>query len=110
VEITFRHNKLKKLVNDDRKLEREFGRIQAKKIKQRLDDMRAAASLEDMRHMPGRYHELSGDRKGEWACDLEHPNRLIFAPHEDPIPLNAIGGYDWKSIRGVEILEIVDYH
>lgn len=25
----------------------------------------------------GHYHELLGDRKGEWACDLDQPNRLL---------------------------------
>ena len=36
----------------------------------------------------GHYHELTGDRKGEWACDLDQPYRLIFEPHEKPIPVS----------------------
>lgn len=57
-----------------------------------------------------RYHELTGDRKGQWACDLDQPYRLIFEPHENPIPTDNSGKYIWLEIKGVEILEITDYH
>ncbi|ESU24360.1 plasmid maintenance system killer protein [Flavobacterium enshiense DK69] len=60
--------------------------------------------------MPGNFHELKSNRKGQWACDLDHPYRLIFEPHEDPIPTNDDGQYLWTEIKGVEIIEVVDYH
>lgn len=69
-----------------------------------------AATLEDVRHLPGHYHELTGDRKGQWACDLDQPYRLVFRPHEQPIPMNEQGGYLWDEILGVEVLEVVNYH
>ncbi len=50
------------------------------------------------------------DRKGQWACDLDHPYRLIFTPHETPIPTDPNGRYIWIEIKSVEIVEIVDYH
>ena len=79
-------------------------------IQRRLDDLRAADTLEGVRHLPGRYHELTADRKGQWACDLDQPYRLIFSPHEYPIPVNEDGQYIWIEIKGVEIIEITDYH
>jgi len=57
-----------------------------------------------------RYPELTGDRKGQWACDLDQPYRLIFEPHENPIPTDNSGKCIWLEIKGVEILEITDYH
>jgi toxin HigB-1 len=108
--ITFSDKTLKKVVNDDRKLIKAFGQKRANLIKRRLDDIQAAETLEDLRHMPGRYHELKGDRKGQWACDLDQPYRLIFEPHEDPIPTDDDGKYIWIEIRGVDITEITDYH
>jgi len=33
-----------------------------------------------------------------------------FEPHENPIPENESGQYIWFEIKGVEIIEIVDYH
>lgn len=112
VEITFSTKKLEKLANNDKKRIRELGTIRAKLFKQRLDDLRAAVTLEDLRYAPGHYHELTGEhtRKGQWACDLDQPYRLVFTPHENPIPQDKDGRYLWIEIRGVEIVEIVNYH
>lgn len=91
-------------------LVKEFGNIQANKIKKRLAVLRFAFTLEDVRKLPSNYHELTNNRKGQWACNLEQPYRLIFTPHENPIPSNEHGQFIWMEIRGVEILEIVNYH
>lgn len=110
MEITFRTRRLERLANDYRKCQNEFGEIRAKLYNKRLGDLRNADSLEAVRNLPGRYHELSGDRKGQWACDLDQPYRLVFEPHEDPIPTDEHGRYIWFEVMGVEVIEIVDYH
>ena len=84
--------------------------MRAKLYNKRLGDLQSAMTLEDVRHLPGHYHELTGDRKGQWACDLDQPYRLVFEPHENPIPLNDSGQYIWLEIKGVEIVEITNYH
>lgn len=81
------------MANDDRLATRKLGTIRADLFGQRLDDLRAAVTLEDVRYLPGNYHELKGDRKGQWACDLDQPYRLIFQPHEEPIPEDENGRY-----------------
>lgn len=98
------------MANDPRLAARKLGTIRAALFKDRLDDLAAALTLEDVRFLPGHYHELKEDRKGQWACDLDQPYRLIFRPHEDPIPEDADGKYIWIEITGVEILEIANYH
>jgi proteic killer suppression protein len=110
VDITFRNKKLERLANDYRKCQKEMGLIRAKLFTKRLGDLSNADTLEDVRHLPGRYHELTGDRKGQWACDLNQPYRLIFEPHENPIPSDNNGKFVWLEIKGVEVLEITDYH
>lgn len=110
MDITFDDNKLRKYANNDKQAIKKLGQRRAELYKQRLDDLFAASTLEDVRYLPGNYHELKGNRKGQWACDLDHPYRLIFEPHENPIPTNESGQYIWLEITGVEIIEIVDYH
>jgi proteic killer suppression protein len=110
VDITFTDKKLEKLANDDRKLVKEFGRLRAEKIKARLTQLRFATTLEDVRNLPGNFHELTSNRKGQWACDLDQPYRLVFTPHENPIPTNEHGQYIWLEITGVEVIEVVNYH
>jgi len=53
---------------------------------------------------------LKNNRKGQWACDLDHPYRLIFTAAENPIPINRQGQYKWIEIIGIEIIEIINYH
>ncbi len=108
--ITFKNNSLEELANDDKKLLKKFGTIKARKITRRLNDLRFANTLEDIRNLPGNYHELKGNRKGQWACELDQPYRMVFAPHESPIPDNQDGQYIWQEIKGVEIIEITNYH
>lgn len=108
--IIFADKKLAKVANDDRKRDREYGSIRSGKIKLRLSQLSAATVLEDVRNLAGNYHELRENRKGEWACDLDQPYRLIFKPIEHPIPLNKNGQYDWNAITGITIIEIVNYH
>lgn len=110
MEITFSNRKLEKLANDYRKCQKEFGQIRAKLYNKRLGDLKNAGTLEEVRNLPGNYHELVGDRKGQWACDLDQPYRLVFEPHENPIPTDEHGRYIWFEIKGVEVIEIIDYH
>jgi proteic killer suppression protein len=102
--------KLKKIANDDRKMVKDLGKVRADKLRTRLSQLQDAATLEDVRYLPGNYHELTGDRKGQWACELDQPYRLIFTPHEDPIPTNEHGQYIWPQILGIEVIEIINYH
>jgi Plasmid maintenance system antidote protein len=110
MEVTFKNNKLKKIAENNKKCVRELGQNRAKLFMMRVGDLYVADSLEDTKELPGHYHELSGNRKGQWACDLDQPYRLIFKPHEDPIPIDNDGTYIWTEITGVEIIEIINYH
>lgn len=79
-------------------------------LRRRLDQLKAAPSLIEMRNLPGRCHELIGDRAGQLSLDLVHPMRLIFEPAEDTRPMNSGGGLDWSQVKIVRILEIADTH
>ena len=110
MDITFDDQNLEKCANNHRAGHKKLGTKRFQKFKQRLDQLGASTTLEDVRHQPGRFHKLTGDRKGQWACDLDHPYRLIFEPQEKPIPTNQDGQYLWIKIKAVEIIEIKDYH
>jgi plasmid maintenance system killer protein len=83
----------------------------ARKLQQRLMELKAASCLADISKVPPpRCHPLSGDRDGQLSVDLEHPYRLLFIPANDPIPLKQDGGLDWTKITEIEIVEITDTH
>lgn len=110
MDITFKDKKFEKLVVNESKLFKELSQIRAKLLLKRLGALFDAENLEDVRYVPGNFHELKADRKGQWACDLDQPYRLIFQPHESPIPTDESGKYIWIEIKGVEVIEIVNYH
>lgn len=108
--IEFDSERKQKLFNSSKERAKKYGAENAKKLARRLDDLRAAATLEAMRSLPGRTHELKGDRAGTFAMDLQGGARLLFAPLEDPPPRKPDGGLDWTQIEGIRILDVEDYH
>jgi plasmid maintenance system killer protein len=110
MEVFFETEKLAKQLGQDRNRVRTFGPEGAKRIDLRLQQMRAARTLEDMRALPGRCHELTSDHRGHLAVDVHQPYRLIFRPTDNPAPTKADGGLDWMAVDSVTITQIEDYH
>lgn len=70
----------------------------AEKIHQRVDELRAADTVEEMMlYHIGRCHALKGRRKNQYAVDLVHPYRLVFEKKG-------------LAVQIAMIYEIVDYH
>ncbi|MEX0614153.1 MAG: type II toxin-antitoxin system RelE/ParE family toxin [Pirellulales bacterium] len=111
MEIAFRSRRIEKLCNSAKEMRAKLGERTAKVLQQRLAELKAADTLDDLGKMPGaRCHELAGDRKGQLAVDLVHPKRLVFEPDHHPAPSKADGGLDWQQVTRVLVVEIVDYH
>ncbi len=99
MEIVYGNNKIKKQCQSA-----------TRKLKKRLDDLRAADNLSVVKTLPGRCHALKGNRSGQWAIDLEQPKRLIFEPIGDPLPINEDGWLNTDDVKAICLLEVVDYH
>ena len=109
MELRFISNEMAKLCNSEAELRRELGSSCAARLQQRLQELRAATTLDDLRGLPdARCRELTQDRQGQWAVDLVRPRRLVFRPAHGPVPTNAGGGPDWTKVTEVVILEVVD--
>jgi plasmid maintenance system killer protein len=108
--IVFEERKFEKQCNNQSKLIQMQGALRAKKLRLRLDDLKAALTLEDMRNAPGRCHELHGNLVDHLSLDLDHPYRLLFVPNHDPIPRKDDGGLDWNQVTAVKIIGIRDTH
>ena len=111
MEIIFQSQKLKKECNDIRLLVKQYGDRQALRLRQRLDELRAANRLSDVSHLPpSRLHELIGDKAGVFSIDLIHPYRLLVVPANDPIPRKPDGGIDLTKVTIIMILRVEDTH
>jgi len=96
--------------NDSKGLVRRHNVQRAKLIRRRLDDLKAAPTLEVMRSLPGRCHELKGNRAGQISIDLDGPYRLLFAPANNPLPKKPDGGLDWTQVTVVVLVGVVNTH
>lgn len=109
--ISFAKRKLAKICNSGQEARGRLGKRTAEKLMQRLFELQAAETLDDVSRLPPtRCHELTGNRKGQLGVDLVHPHRLLFSPDHDPLPQKDDGGLDWGEVTEILIEEIVDYH
>ena len=98
MDITYKTRKLESICTDAKAAEKAHGREMAEIIHQRIDEIKAADTVEMMIQFHiGRCHPLKLNRKGQYAVDLVHPYRLVFEKQG-------------HTIQIAHILEIVDYH
>lgn len=111
MDVSFESAKLQRLCSSDQARQRTFGAERAKKLRLRLNQMAAAASLAELMTLPGaRCHELKGDRDEQFSVDLDGPYRLIFEVDMERTPRRPDGGIDVEAVNAVVVVEITDTH
>ncbi len=106
----FSRPRLRKQCTEKTEMIRAFGTLRAKILRRRLDQLKAADHLGIMRRLPGRCHELTGDRKGLLSLDLDGPYRLLFEAAHDPKPQKPDGSLYWDGVTAVRISGVEDTH
>lgn len=109
MEIFFRNEADEQMFMVERARKKAWGKL-ATQIERRLDDILAAPTLSHMRGLPGRCHELTGDREGLISIRVSGNYRLLFKPANEPAPVKSDGGLDWSGVTAITIVGIEDYH
>lgn len=79
MQIEYKTKKLEMVCTNAAEATKAYGQEMAAKLHQRIDEIKAALSIEMMiQYRIGRCHPLKGNRKNQYAVDLVHPYRLIF--------------------------------
>jgi plasmid maintenance system killer protein len=109
VELSFKTSKLAKVLNSEQELIRNYGADNGRRIGLRLQNIRDAATLEELSRIPQtRVHQLIGNRNEQISVDAKHPYRLILISDHDEAPRKPDGGLDWAHITKVQLIEIAD--
>ena len=103
--VNFSSDRLQKVLSRERLIKQKYGEDCARKIMTRLGQLQNSDNWADLILQPGRWHELSGSRKGQWAADLKQPLRLITRPISSQGEIR-----NWTLVIEVEVIEIIDYH
>ena len=109
MQIEYRTKQLKQCAEDKRTAIKVLGAELAKQYLRRITSITNARSFESLRTEPGKFHELSGDRLGQWSASLNANYRLIITPKEEPFT-DESGHIDWAQSSEAVIVEITDYH
>lgn len=99
MDLRYASKQLEKRCTQQAEMVKAYGAERAKKLRLRLDDLRAAAEMADLLQMGGRWEELSGNRSGQWSGRLTTNWRIIVTP--------AAGSIVTATVL---VIEIVDYH
>ncbi|MBI1944704.1 MAG: hypothetical protein HYS27_03350 [Deltaproteobacteria bacterium] len=102
MDITFKTEKLRRLLHDDGSLRTKWGAETARSIRVRLDDLRAAPTLRDVRGIPALVTVL--DKLGRIHVAVQHPHGIFFEPAARLS--QALTQCDWARIAAIRVLEI----
>ena len=110
MKISFKTQKLKKQLTKAKEMQKSYG-IMAKKINQRMKEIKASDNFEVLGTIPAAgCHELKGNKRGEYAVNISGNYRIIFVPDHDPVPFKDDRSINCKKITDIKILGIEDYH
>ena len=111
MDIDFKAKKLEKICNTYALAKKEYGEDVARKLMQRLNELRAAECLGQISHLPPpQLHEIGGIRPGCYGIHLKEPFRLVIKPANTPVPKKQDGGIDLQKVNFISVIEVEDYH
>lgn len=104
MKILYATKKLEKICNDKGACKR-FRADLVNGVALRHNALEVASSMSDLVRIDpsGRWHELAGDRDGQWAGRLSRNYRLIIKPILDGMEVVEVE-------ETVKVLDIEDYH
>ncbi len=114
MDISFKQKKLEKIVSDEKKLQKTFGRF-AKNVQLRLDLLGRAKVLADVPTTPPmRRHKLQSKKDVfAFAVDVkskEDSLRIEFQVANVPVPLKVDGSLDFVAVTAIEITHISSHY
>lgn len=109
MELTYKNEKLRNICENskyNKELVKKYGIEVAKKLPQRIKELKAFPSVNDIPpNPPFRRHKLSGDRVGQFAISITNQYRLIFRQKENNIIIE-----DLREIKEIEIMEVSKHY
>ncbi len=109
MELTYKNKKLQNLCENskyNKELVKGYGKEVAIKLPQRIIELKAFESLNDVPvYPPYRRHKLKGNKKELFAIDITRKYRLLFRQKEGNIIIE-----DLKEIKKIEIMEVSGHY
>ncbi len=109
MKLTYKNEKLKNICENPKYnniLVKNYGVEFAKKLPQRIKELKAFNSLNDVpSNLPFRRHKLTGNRNDQFAIRITNQYRLIFRQKD-----NNIIKENLKEVKEIEIMEVSKHY
>lgn len=106
--ISFDNRKIRKICEDEIEAQKEFGIQVSIKLQNRLADLAAANSVNDI--IIGNPSELKNTPYSNYKVDLCNNYILIFAVNNINVSQNDDGSINWSEVNRIKILEIKEHY
>jgi len=106
--LAFSTKAIRSLCECQAKAEREIGLKAARKLRERLADIRAASNVTDL--VAGRPREIEAGRLPNYAINLADGYQIVLRANHNEIPLTKSGRIDWSKVSRVRIHRIEVAH
>jgi hypothetical protein len=103
MDLVFANNRIEQTCASIGTLRSRLGDRGARSAAAQLASLRAASSLAELRHLPGRCSE----RGGHIALRLAGGGVLLFEATGEPQPASSDGGLDWRAILAIRVLDVL---
>jgi len=108
--VEYNTKKLAKSVGNLKLIGKNYG-SRAKKVNQRLEDLKSSPDLEVFKIVCPSCHPLKGDRLGEFAVEISGNHRIIFRINQQPVPTDDKNQILFSKVTSITIMSIgEDYH
>ena len=109
MDLFFNNSDLASLCSCHTKMLTWLGAEKARRLAQRLQELRAIDTLEDLKALPGiLYRELDGADAGELALDVAPGCRLVFRPARELIVGSVSKRTDRERVNGLVVVAVQD--
>lgn len=103
MKIVYKTKKFEKICNEFSKTQKEYGIQIAKKLYQRIKELKASETFGDALKIRSMYlHLLTGKLEGKYGIKLTGNYRLILIPRGDNVEI--------EKIQEVMLDDVIDYH
>jgi hypothetical protein len=100
LELAFETKPLREICESQEKAKQQLGARIAAVLKDRLADLRAAATVADL--PLGEPHKVSGG----YVLELSDEFRLIVSPNHKSNPVLSSGAIDWAKVSRIKIIDL----
>lgn len=106
--LAFSTKTIRALCECQAKAERALGLKAAKKLRERLADIRAAGNVTDL--IAGQPREIEGPSLPNYSINLADGYQMILCANHNDIPITTAGRVDWSKVSRVRIHRIEVAH